>query len=172
MQNSNIPVNRNWIRPSGFQFQLKKLPTVVFMVQTVQLPGLNLGITGQSNPFSTIKRAGDKVNFGDLTVTFIVDEDMISYSEVFNWMAALGRSENFMQYSDLKAAGAVLGDGEYSDGSVTILTGENNPAVEIVYTGMFPTSLDLSPMESSDTSTEPVIATASFAYTYSKMRRL
>ena len=172
MTNSNIPENKNWIRPSGFRFQLKKLPTVNFMVQTVQLPGINLGVTGQSNPFSTIKRAGDKVNFSDLTITFIVDEDMISYSEIFNWMAALGRSENFMQYSDLVDAGQVLGDGAYSDGSITILTGENNPAVEIIYTDMFPTSLDLSPMETSDTSTEPVIATATFAYTYSRMKRV
>ena len=49
-----------------------------------------------------IDRPGDKIQFGDLTIRFLVDEDLSNFMEIQNWIRGLGFPEKLSQFSDLE----------------------------------------------------------------------
>ena len=74
--------NRNFLAPTGFKFALKKSPGVAFFCNEANIPDLNLGIAVQPNYLKDIDRPGDKIQFGDLTIRFLVDEDLTNFMEI------------------------------------------------------------------------------------------
>jgi hypothetical protein len=44
-----------------------------------------------------IELPGDKLIFGDLTLRFLVDEDLENYLEIQNWMRGLGYPESLQE---------------------------------------------------------------------------
>ena len=64
------------------------------------MPGLDLGVATQATYLTDIPRAGEKLTFGDLTLTFLVDEDLSNYLEIQNWMRGLGFPESLDQIYD------------------------------------------------------------------------
>ena len=45
---------------------------------------------------------GDKMEFEDLNVRFLVDENLENYMEIQNWMRGLGFPESFQEIYDLQ----------------------------------------------------------------------
>ena len=71
------PKSTNFLSPLGYKFTIKKMPTVNFFAQAVAIPSVTVGELPIPTPFSTkIQLPGDLVTFGDLVVTFRVDEDL------------------------------------------------------------------------------------------------
>ena len=68
--------NRNFLAPVGFKFSLQRSPGVAFFCNQANIPDLNLGVAIQPNPLRDIPTPGDKVQFEDLRLRFLVDEDM------------------------------------------------------------------------------------------------
>ena len=64
------PTNPQFLSPLGFDFRIRKLPTVNYFVQSVNLPGVQLGEAQIPTPFITVPIPGDHMSFGDLIVTF------------------------------------------------------------------------------------------------------
>ena len=90
------PKSTNFLSPLGYKFTIKKMPTVNFFAQAVAIPSVTVGELPIPTPFSTkIQLPGDLVTFGDLVVTFRVDEDMANYLEVFNWIKSITRIDGF-----------------------------------------------------------------------------
>ena len=90
------PKSTNFLSPLGYKFTLKKMPTVNFFVQSVAIPSVTVGELPIPTPFSTkLQLPGDLVTFGDLVLTFRVDEDMANYLEVFNWIKSVTRIDGF-----------------------------------------------------------------------------
>ena len=44
----------------------------------------------QVTPLRDIPKPGTKLNYEDLTMTFIVDEDLANYQEIHGWLVGLG----------------------------------------------------------------------------------
>ena len=82
--------NRNFLAPVGFKFSLQRSPGVAFFCNQANIPDLNLGVAIQPNPLRDIPTPGDKVDFGDLNLRFLVDEDLKNYMEIQNWIRGLG----------------------------------------------------------------------------------
>lgn len=167
MTNSvNIPSNRNFLSPLGFKFVLARAPNLNYNVQTVVLPDLTLGTVERPTPFVPIPLEGN-LQFGDLSVTFKVDEDLANYKELQEWMVGLGGPESFDQYkalSDASKAYPMGSGGLYSDISVTILSSASRPNVSFRFLGCLPTALSGLQFTSTDTSVAYVDATASFRF--------
>ena len=78
--------NRNFLAPVGFKFNLKRSPGVAFFCNSANIPDLNLGVANQPNYLRDIPVPGDKVDFGDLSLRFLVDEDLTNFMEIQKWI--------------------------------------------------------------------------------------
>ena len=145
------PKSTNFLSPLGYKFTIKKMPTVNFFAQAVAIPSVTVGELPIPTPFSTkIQLPGDLVTFGDLVVTFRVDEDMANYLEVFNWIKSITRIDGFESANGQATAwsneiDSPMGEEKvFSDASLYVLNSAMNPNKEITFTDVYPTGLTLS----------------------------
>lgn len=106
---SNQPVNTNFLSPVGFNFSIQKLPTVNYFVQSVNMPGVQLGETPLNTPFHIVPTPGDHITYGELAITFKVDEDMKNFIELYNWLQYLGFPEGFNQAKQVYGVNGLKG---------------------------------------------------------------
>lgn len=159
----NQPVNQSFLSPLGFKLQVKKTPTVNYNVQKVNLPSVSLGSADVETPFTKIPFPGTKLTFGNLQVTFKVDEDMKNYLEIYQWLRAVGFPDNFAQYTNMAGAALTSGDGVFSDISLIVLTGAKNPNMEITFYDCFPVDLSSLDFDSTSADVDYITATVTFA---------
>lgn len=160
-----MAMNKNMLSPVGFSFHIKKLPELNFFVQSITMPGVQLPVFDQPTPFKAIPRYGDRLQYGELVVTFKVNEDLGNYIEIYDWLKGLGFPDDFDQYKDLAADNKQLtGDGIESDAYLMIMSSAMNPIVRIDFEDVFPISLGDFSMDSRDTGIEYIETTATFKF--------
>lgn len=162
----NTPDNKNFLSPLNFKFQIKKAPHVNFFLQKVNIPSIAIPPPQPNNPFVKTPIPGEHVNFGDLTITFKVDEDLKNYLEIWNWIIALGKPENFEQYRAIQDKPMYTGEGIYSDISLMILSSTKMPNYEVTYVDAFPVQLSDMVFNTTDNNVNYIEASATFKYTY------
>ncbi len=86
--------NRNFLAPTGFQFQLNRAPKVAYFGNSVNIPSMTLGVANVPTYLKDIPLPGDKMDFEDFTLRFLVDEDLENYQEIQHWMRGLGFPES------------------------------------------------------------------------------
>ena len=152
--------NRNFLAPTGFKFSLKRSPGVAFFCNQANIPSLDLGIATQPSYLKDIDVPGDKIQFGDLTLRFLVDEDLVNYMEIQNWIRGLGYPETLQEFDRLENE-AVLpsnfgrtGDNIYSDGTLQILSSNLVAKFNVNFKDMFPYSLSTITFDATDTDIE------------------
>ena len=163
--------NRNFLSPVGFKFSLKRAPGVAFFCNQANIPSMDLGIAEQPSYLRNIPTPGDKIEFGDLTLRFLVDEDLVNYMELQRWIRGLGYPENMDEFRKLEGE-AVLpnnfgqaGDNIYSDGTLQILSSNLVPQFQVVFTDLFPYTLSTVTFDATDSDIEYFTADVSFKYT-------
>ena len=163
--------NRNFLAPTGFKFSLKRSPGVAFFCNQANIPSLDLGIATQPSYLKDIDVPGDKIQFGDLTLRFLVDEDLVNYMEIQNWIRGLGYPETLQEFDRLEKE-AVLpgnfdrsGDNIYSDGTLQILSSNLVAKFNVNFKDMFPYALSTITFDATDTDIEYFTADVSFKYT-------
>jgi hypothetical protein len=166
------PDNENYLSPVGFRFVIQNLPTVQWFVQAAILPGVSLGELSTPSPLLNTFVPGDNLEFQPLEVTFIVDEDMKNWVELYNWLKGLSAPEKYEQYKNLKQSGAgennaVQGERTsiYSDASLIILNSNMRANHQFMFRELFPTSLSSLEFNTASGDIEFITATASFRYT-------
>ena len=170
--------NRNFLAPTGFKFALKKSPGVAFFCNEANIPDLNLGIAVQPNYLKDIDRPGDKIQFGDLTIRFLVDEDLTNFMEIQNWIRGLGFPESLKESYDLRKSGAIKSNFEnseediFSDGTLQILSSNLVPQFQVQFSDLFPYSLSTITFDATDTDIEYFTADVSFKYTIYRLTDL
>lgn len=111
---------------------------------------------------------GDTLQYGDLPVQFLVDENMINYTLIHNWMTGMGFPESCQQFlnwttdengdRDLKL--------QFSDATLGVLNSNYNVIANIKFWDLFPTSLSTLEFTATDTDINYVTANATFSYLY------
>jgi len=150
----------NFLSSVEFRFTIKRLPNVEFFIQGANLPGINTGYTTQPSPFKNIYRHGDKLEYDELILTCIVDEQMQSYIETWNWLESLAKPRSFDQYKAIKESE----DGLYSDATLTILNSSKNANIEIQFEDLFPTAVSGIELDTKQTDVNPPTVTLTFRY--------
>ena len=151
------PENLNSLKTNAFRLVFARMPEVEYTCQTVNVPGLILGgPVLVPTPLSDTPNPGDKVTFDNLTVNFIVDEDLRNYREVYAWVVGLGFPDSFSQFEAL--------DELTSDITIMALTNNMQPNVEFKFKDCFPVSLGAINFNTSDTGIEPITCDASFSF--------
>ena len=164
--------NRNFLSPVGFKFGLKRSPAVAFFCNEANIPSIDLGVAEQPSYLKNIPVPGDKIQFGDLSLRFLVDEDLKNYMEIQNWIRGLGFPESLKEFVDLENEaemasnfGNNAGHDIYSDGTLQILSSNLVPKFQVVFSDLFPYSLSTVTFDATDTDIEYFTAEVSFKYT-------
>ena len=163
--------NRNFLSPVGFKFSLKRAPGVAFFCNQANIPSMDLGIAEQPTYLRNIPTPGDKIQFGDLTLRFLVDEDLVNYMELQRWIRGLGYPEDMDEFRKLEGETVMpsnfgnAGDQIYSDGTLQILSSNLVPSFQVVFTDLFPYTLSTVMFDATDTDIEYFTADVSFKYT-------
>jgi hypothetical protein len=158
---SDQPSNPSFLSPLGFRLQINKTPAVNYFVQGVTLPSVSLATADVDTPFTKIPFPGTRLTYGNLRITFKVDEDMQNYLEIYNWLKGIGFPDNFAQYAGTSTPGAI--DDIFSDITLTVLTSAMNPQTEITFYDCFPVDLSELLFDSTSADVEYLTATVTFA---------
>ena len=79
------PSNRNFLNPIGYLLKLEKFEGVDFFCQAANVPDVNMPTTEVASPFRNLPIIpGGGVSFGDFSVRFIVDEDLVITTAFIN----------------------------------------------------------------------------------------
>ena len=132
--------NRNFLAPVGFKFTLAKYPKVSFFSNSARIPELSLGTAVQPSYLKDIDIPGEKLTYGDLTIRFLVDENMKNYMAVHNWLKGVGFPETPQQFKDQTTDKDGLRDEKevFSDGSLHILNSNFQDVAIVKFNDLFP----------------------------------
>ena len=70
------PTKLDYASPTQFKFSIIKLPKVEYFCTAINVPGISIGFSTQSTPLKDIPYPGEKISYQDLTMTFLVDENL------------------------------------------------------------------------------------------------
>ena len=183
------PDKLDYASPPQFRFGIHQLPKVEFFTVSANLPGISAGTVTQATPFKDIPLMGEKMEYENLSISFIVDEYLENYISLHNWMVGIGFPENREQFrtfrdvtSKTPAAGgtptvdrigaATADRSMYSDAFLQILSNKNNPIVEVNFENAFPISLSALEFTQTATDVEYMTASAEFAYQIYEIKTL
>jgi len=158
---SRQPIIMDYASPIQFRFKCTKLPLVEYFCQTANVPSIALGEATVTTPLYDYPIPGDKVTYGSLDISFLVDENLNNYKELHDWILGLGFPKDNLQYANLAASSAdtfpgstasaaatgtslkqpVSEGGIYSDATLTILNSKNVAKTEIRFQNLYPTTL-------------------------------
>jgi hypothetical protein len=160
-----LPSNINPLSSNGFNFSITKLPEVSFFCQEVNLPGMTLPAIDMNTPLSLVPFAGDIITYDDLTIQFIIDENMTNYKAIYNWLVGLGfpsDNDQFSNFINSQETGYSRTSREYSDASLSIL-GSNNLTVSTVkFIDILPINLSSMTFQSTSTDVQYIVGNATF----------
>jgi hypothetical protein len=165
------PENTSLLNPNEFRFFLHRAPYLTFFVQTVKLPDISLEPVKEDNPFTTLNVPGDHIIWDTLPVTFLVDEDLRGWQEMYHWMRGMGFPATFDEYKAYKKE--IEGNGPKksiweamtSDISVFTNTGHKNLNIEFLFQNGHPIRLTAPKLDTTNPDQPVVTSTCTFAYT-------
>lgn len=161
------PDNLSFLSPTGFRFQIQKIPHVNYFCTSANIPDVSMGQLEQDNTFIRLPIPGDKLTFGQLDLNFQIDEDLNNFREIYDWLVSLGYPDNFQQRQGIQntlKANAVSTERQYSDASLIITTAQYKPNVEVKFIDAYPINLGALEFNTTGTDIEYLQGQVSFAY--------
>ena len=166
--------NRNYLSPLGFKLIISKIPKVDFLCQAANIPSISMGTAVQPTYLKDLPVPGDKPVYDDLTVRFIIDENMENYLSLNKWITGLGYPESIKQYQQLADVGPDLETRdntnprwfEFSDATLQILSSNYQPNINVNFRGCFPISVSTLEFDSSQRDYSYFTCEATFKYDY------
>ncbi len=144
----------NFLNPTSFVLQLDRViyPTAEFTVQTMVLPDVSVNGAPYHTPSRSIAMAADKIEYGQFECSFLVDEDLINYKEIYTWL--------YDQVDDVHSQSNVR------DLTLNIMSSANNVTKQIRFIDAYPINLSSLPFDITTTDVEYLTAIVSFNYSY------
>tara|TARA_B110000902_G_scaffold262557_1_gene339673 strand:+ start:846 stop:1358 length:513 start_codon:yes stop_codon:yes gene_type:complete len=156
---STLVNNLSYVTPSSFRLVIdsQKYPNAQYMIQTVALPDMSVTPATLNTPQRNIGFLPDKIEYSDMDLTFLVDEDMTNYKEIHDWMLGL------VTESD-------EGVRKARDITLQVMNSHNNVTNEITFVSAFPVNLSSLPFDATTTDVEYLTANVTFHYSYFKFK--
>lgn len=169
----NQITNRNFLVPTQFKFSITRAPKVSFFSNSANIPAIEIGIANQPTQMATsLPTPGDKTNFEDFKLRFLVDENLENYREIQNWIRGLGYPFSLQQIYDLQNEKTFVDNFAsknmdiYSDGTLFILTSNQRVNYQVKFYDMFPYRISTLQFDATDSTPEFFTAEATFKYAY------
>ena len=158
--------NRNLLSPVGFKLTLNTKRKIDFFSNTATIPALTLGTALQTTPLRNIDVPGDELLYDDFQMEFLVDEDLVNYMVVHNWLTGLGFPESYQEFKTLTTDPEQQKDDklQYVDGSLHILNSNLRDIAVVKFQDLFPVSLTGLEFRATDDDINYFTASATFKY--------
>lgn len=158
----------NFFTPLEFLVTVKRLPNVEFYTQRAVIPGLSASAIPRPTLFNRVYETPDELVYNNFEFSFIIDENMNNFLEVFNWMTSITAPKNFDQYKQLKQSE----DGVMSDITIVVLNSKKNSSVRINFKNCFPISLSSVTLDTTQNDIVYPEATVTFQYDYYEIEKI
>ena len=153
------PKQENPLQLNEYKFILHRTPHLVYFCQSVNLPGITRGETVLPTPFATqVRRPGTSLKFDDLSLEFIVNENMSNWTEIRDWFTLLLNEKNYLQQSYNERE-------KFSDATLILMNSASKAVVEVSFKDVFPIELGSIQFDSKITDIVPATSKVTFAYT-------
>lgn len=160
----------NMLSQLGFGLSIKKAPLTSALTFEVTTPEVSTGFAVMPTPFLDQAFGPDKLTYGDVAISFKIDENLQNYLEMLNWIKGITFPNSFQQYGT--ALKAQDGDGIYSDAHLIILNNGGRPALEYTFIDLFPVSLSGIRVNSQDSEVDYLAAAVNFKIRDFKIKSL
>ena len=153
---SEQPTNRNFLSPVGFKLDLQIFHGVDFLCQSASIPDISIPFATVDTPYRKVPIAGSGgINFGDLSVRFLIDEELKNYNSIHSWIRKYGLSDKQL----------IPGESDlYSNARLMILTSHSNTNHIVEFVNMFPVSLSGVPFDATIGDVDYFSADVTFKY--------
>lgn len=161
------PTNYNEMRQTNFRFVLNKCPHVDFFSTRCNIPGVSTNIPYQATPgFAQVPHVGDYLRWEDLQLTFIVDEDMKNWLELYQWLRGMTGPHSYKETRDFaQGYNNSINYGAFkSDATLIILNNNYVPNLNIYFEDCIPYQLSELPFAVPESVMTPLTATVMFKY--------
>ena len=184
MADTSQPTVFDYATGTQWRLTFNRIPKTTWFCTAATIPGITLGEAQYATPMSDVILSGDKLTFETLNITFLVDEELENYRELWDWIVGMGSPVNHSQWETTlaKGDGAVRQFGTddadprtkstyeesnlYSDSTLIVYNSKNIPKVNVLFKNMFPTSLSSLEYSQEPTDVEYFKASATFRYLY------
>jgi hypothetical protein len=126
-----------------YQLIFDRLPHIPFFCHSLVLPEVSMNAARVASPWHDINLSGEKMSFTDLQAEILIDKNLITYTEVFNWLRKLSTLD------DIKSD---------DTSNCTVIVGP----LAFVMTGVFPISVSPIQLRSNPTDSDPVTFNVTF----------
>jgi hypothetical protein len=145
----------NFLNPSSFVLTLdsQTYSGAEFTIQTMVLPDVTVEGAPLQYKQINVGRVGDKINFGAFEVSYLIDEDLLNYKEIFDWLKSNVETNH-------------TATNHVRDLTLTIMNSANNVTKEIKFVDAYPISISSLPFDITTTDVEYLTAVVTFEYSY------
>lgn len=156
----------NYLSPVEFQLTIKRMPSVEFFIQRLTIPSISSNPITQPTPLNPIFQQPDSLTYSELDVSFVIDETMQNYMEVFNWMTSVSFPQSNEQFKQIEESE----EGLYSDISVLIQNSHKNANIVFDFKNCFPIGLSQIELDTTAQDVQYPQASVTFKYDYFTIR--
>lgn len=162
----HTPANPNQLHPNKFVVSFTALPDIEYWAQSVNVPGLSIGEVPRQTPFIDLYSPGEKLLINPFSMTFLVDEDLRGWLEIYTWMRGMTFPKDFAEYKNLDQRFGAWATPmkQFSDATLTILDSKQNPKIRIKFSNCFPTSLTDILLSATASPEDPITADGVFRF--------
>lgn len=146
-------IQTNILKGYQYKFEIDIFPHVSYHCQTVQLPSVTIDNPEFATPHRNMILPGTKIAFDPLNLTFLIDDDLNNYKEIYYWLLKMAFD---------KAAYKTL----QSDGVLHLLNGDLTPKSVVKFINLHPTSLSELSFDSTQDEPDPQTGFITMEYDY------
>jgi hypothetical protein len=163
------PQNTNLLQPTKFLMSFDRIPDTQYFCQSVNIPGINGSQIPVSSPGLDYYLAGNKITYNNLSITFLLDEEMLSWRNIHKWFRSFASPEGTSErknLSEIQNPNKKYEMSPYSDASLNIITNLNNSNIRVEFYNLFPISLSDVQFDTRLSAEESMTADATFVFEY------
>jgi hypothetical protein len=171
------PTNTSLLQKTKYIFTMPRINNTQYFLQEAMIPGINLPALSRPTSVVDIYVPGNKLEYEQFQMNFLVDAELKSWRDIHDWMRRLTTTVSNAEYKQLWRRDTVINKNvtsenisesmpQYADGIMTVMSNLNNPKFRIKYVNLFPIALSDIQFASTDSAEDIITATATFRYDY------
>lgn len=154
--------NKNLLQPTKYSLVFPEISDTIYFCQKANLPGVQLDYVSHQTPQLDLYVSGTKLSYNTFDITFLVNEDLVAWTSIYNWMKELASVDQSYKRRQPGIKQAIL----------TVYSNQNNPKFRIKYSNIFPLSVSDLEFDTTLSAEDHVVATATFRYDYFEIEKL
>lgn len=144
----------SYASPNNYLCVISRCPNVQFFLSSINIPGIASPAVHTDVLPAMMQLQGDKIEFRDLILEFIIDEYFYNYEEIYRWVK-----------DQANPSSMELSTGSfYADLDIIMLNNNKDPFARWSFSSVFPTELEEIQMSNKWDGT-PLTVRATFQYT-------